>query len=112
MTAAMAGRWKPVVTRIGYYVSVMGGTRFLCLSEEAQRGLILGARDADHVRGLTHDFYKYPARFSPSFARAAIETFTKPGQLVLDPHVGGGTTLVEARALGRECVGVDISPLA
>jgi hypothetical protein len=64
------------------------------------------------VRGLTHDFYKYPARFSPTFVRAAIETFTKPGQLVLDPHVGGGTTLVEARALGRESVGVDISPLA
>jgi hypothetical protein len=90
----------------------MGGTRFLCLSEEAQRGLILGARDADHVRGLTHDFYKYPARFPPRFARAAIETFTKTGDLVLDPHVGGGTTLVEARALGREGVGVDISPLA
>ena len=42
----------------------------------------------------------------------AIETFTKPGQLVFDPHVGGGTTLVEARALGREGIGVDISPLA
>jgi hypothetical protein len=64
------------------------------------------------VSGLTHDFYKYPARFSPTFARATIETFTKPGQLVLDPHVGGGTTLVEARALGREAVGVDINPLA
>jgi hypothetical protein len=64
------------------------------------------------VRGLTHDYYKYPARFSPAFARAAIETFSKPGDLVLDPHVGGGTTLVEARAAGREAVGVDISSLA
>jgi hypothetical protein len=64
------------------------------------------------VRGLTHDFYKYPARFSPTFARAAIEVFTKPGDVVLDPHMGGGTTIVEARATGREAVGVDISPLA
>jgi hypothetical protein len=31
---------------------------------------------------------------------------------VLDPHVGGGTTLVEAIAAGREAVGVDISTLA
>jgi hypothetical protein len=31
---------------------------------------------------------------------------------VLDPHVGGGTTLVEAIAAGREAVGVDISSLA
>lgn len=74
--------------------------------------MIVAARDGRPVRGLTHGFYKYPARFSPTFARAAIETLTKPGQLVLDPHVGGGTTLVEARALGRESIGVDISPLA
>jgi hypothetical protein len=82
------------------------------LSERAQDRLISAARDSEPVRGLTHDFYKYPARFSPTFARAAIETFTKPGQLVFDPHVGGGTTIVEARALGREVVGIDISPLA
>ena len=85
---------------------------FLRLSESAQTKLIAAARDGEPVRGLTHGFYKYPARFSPTFAKAAIEIFTKPGQLVLDPHVGGGTTLVEARALGREAIGVDISPLA
>jgi len=32
--------------------------------------------------------------------------------IVLDPHMGGGTTLVEARASGREALGVDISALA
>jgi len=91
----------------------MGDARaFLRLSENAQAKLIAAARDAAPVRGLTHGFYKYPARFSPIFARIAIETFTKPGHLVFDPHVGGGTTLVEARALGREGIGVDISPLA
>lgn len=64
------------------------------------------------VRGLTHDFYRYPARFSPEFARAVIEKFSKPGDLVLDPFVGGGTTLVEARALGRLSIGADRSNLA
>jgi hypothetical protein len=82
------------------------------LSAAAQKRLILGARDVQPVRGLTHGFYKYPARFSPEFVRAAIETFTKPGDLVLDPHVGGGTSLVEALASGRVAVGVDINPLA
>ena len=85
---------------------------FLRLSESAQTKLVAAARNGEPVRGLTHGFYKYPARFSPTFAKAAIESFTTPGQLILDPHVGGGTTLVEARALGREAVGVDISPLA
>jgi hypothetical protein len=50
----------------------------LDLSRVAQLTLIEGARDAEPVSGLTHDFYKYPARFSPAFVRAAIEAFTDP----------------------------------
>src|SRR5438552_3573016 len=84
----------------------------LDLPVAAEAALVAGARDLEPVRGLTHGFYKYPARFSPSFARAAIEALTQPGDLVLDNHVGGGTTLVEALALGRNAVGVDISALA
>lgn len=64
------------------------------------------------VSGLTHDFYRYPARFSPMFARAAIEAFTEPGDTILDPFAGGATSLVEALALGRNAVGLDISQLA
>src|SRR6478672_1123237 len=79
-------------------------TPMLDLSRDAQAALVAGARDREPVRGLTHGFYKYPARFSPSFARATIETFTQPGDLVFDNHVGGGTTLVEALALGRDAV--------
>jgi hypothetical protein len=88
------------------------GQNYVRLSNDAQAAFIAAARNAKPVRGLTHDFYKYPARFSPVFARVAIEIFTAPGDLVLDPHVGGGTTLVEARAAGREGFGIDISSLA
>jgi hypothetical protein len=87
-------------------------TPMLDLPRDAQATLVAGARDREPVRGLTHGFYKYPARFSPSFARATIEIFTQPGDLVFDNHVGGGTTLVEALALGRDAIGIDISPLA
>jgi DNA modification methylase len=66
-----------------------------------QSALIEAARDTKPVSGLTHNYYRYPARFSPRFVRAAIEAFTAPGNVVLDPFVGGGTTLVEALALGR-----------
>jgi hypothetical protein len=59
-----------------------------------------------------HEFYRYPARFSPHFARAAIDAFTRRGDLVLDPFVGGGTTVVEARLAGRLAVGSDLNPLA
>lgn len=70
------------------------------------------AQDRAAVRGATHTFYRYPARFSPQFVRAAIETFTEEGDLVLDPFVGGGTTAVEALRTNRRCIGADINELA
>ena len=74
--------------------------------------LVEAAADTSPITGLTHNFYRYPARFSPKLVRATIEAFTKAGDLVLDPFVGGGTTLVEAMALGRHAIGSDISSLA
>ena len=59
-----------------------------------------------------HEFYRYPGRFSPEFARSAINAFTEPGDLVVDPFVGGGTTAVEAALAGRRTLVADINPLA
>ncbi len=70
------------------------------------------AINPSRVSGSTHAFYRYPARFSPVFVKQAIEAFSEPGGLIADPFVGGGTTAVEARILGRRCVGVDINSLA
>jgi hypothetical protein len=67
---------------------------------------------AEPVAGHTHNFYRYPARFSPQFVRAAVEAFTKPGDTILDPFMGGGTALVEALAAGRRFIGCDFNPLA
>lgn len=75
-------------------------------------GVIQAAQDPSPVSGLTHEFYRYPARFSPVFVRAVIEEFSAPGDLVLDPFAGGGTSLVEAVALGRHAIGIDISTLS
>lgn len=62
--------------------------------------------------GSVHEFYRYPARFSPLLARAAIKAFTSPRELVIDPLTGGGTSVVEAQLLGRHSIAADISPLA
>lgn len=69
-------------------------------------------RSSAYVAGLTHGLYRYPARFSPGLPAAAIEAFTDPGDVVLDPFVGGGTSAVEALVRGRRFVGFDINPLA
>lgn len=68
----------------------------------------LGGRRTQSV----HEFYRYPARFSPSIARAAIEAFSDPGDVVIDPFCGGGTTAVEAQRLKRVSIAADINPLA
>lgn len=39
-----------------------------------------------------------------------IKLFTLPGDVVLDPFVGSGTTAVAARQSGRRCIGIDINP--
>lgn len=72
----------------------------------------IAAADSTRVAGLTHRHYKYPARFSPKFVAAALESFSKPGDLVLDPYMGGGTAIVEALAHGRRAVGCDLNSLA
>ena len=60
----------------------------------------------------THGLHSFAAKFPPQLARWGIETFSRPGEVVLDPMAGSGTTLVEARLLGRSAFGVDIDPLA
>ena len=69
-------------------------------------------RSAIRVQGHTHDFYKYPARFSPSFVRFILDSLTEPGDYVLDPFMGGGTTIVEAAVSGRRAIGSDVNALA
>ena len=62
----------------------------------------------EHLHGL----HPYPAKFIPQIPRAAIERWTKRGDLVYDPFCGCGTTLLEARLLGRPSVGVDNNAVA
>jgi DNA modification methylase len=74
--------------------------------------LTIAALDRRPVAGWTHNFYRYPARFSPTFAATAIEYFSSPSDIVLDPYMGGGTTIVEAMAAGRSAIGNDLNSLA
>jgi DNA modification methylase len=50
----------------------------------------------------------HPATFPISLARRVIELFTHEGELVLDPFVGSGTTLVAARDAARNAAGFDL----
>jgi DNA modification methylase len=60
----------------------------------------------------THNLHAFAAKFPPQLPRLFIHELTNPGELVLDPMVGSGTTLVEALLAGRHAIGVDLDPLA
>lgn len=50
------------------------------------------------------------ATFPPSLVEPCVRTATDPGDLVLDPFVGSGTTGLAAGRLGRRFVGVELNP--
>ncbi|WP_338672656.1 DNA methyltransferase [Streptomyces sp. SCSIO 30461] len=52
----------------------------------------------------------HPAKMLPQIASHAVSTYTRPGDLVLDPMCGIGTTLVEAIHLGRHALGIEYEP--
>ena len=54
----------------------------------------------------------YRACFKPQLPRFFIDRLTRPGDMVYDPFMGRGTTLLEAALLGRVAVGCDINPLS
>jgi hypothetical protein len=79
---------------------------------EGVRAALAGATSYSYTSGSTHHFYHYPARFAPPIAREVLTSFSTPGDLVLDPFMGGGTTIIEGLALGRRLIGVDLNALA
>jgi DNA modification methylase len=58
----------------------------------------------------TKDVLRHPAKYPETLAQEFIEFFTKKGQLVLDPMVGTGSTLVAALRSGRHSYGVELNP--
>jgi DNA modification methylase len=61
---------------------------------------------------LTHGYHKYPAKFIPQLTARFIKENSLIGDLVCDPFMGSGTTLVEALVNGRRAYGTDINPVA
>jgi DNA modification methylase len=55
---------------------------------------------------------KYRGNFAPQIARNIIEMYSEKGDCILDPMVGAGTTLIEAKLLARNALGLDINPEA
>lgn len=67
----------------------------------------------NHKSGYaSHNFHSFPAKFPPQLPARFILELTAPEEVVLDPMVGSGTTIIEAFFAGRKGIGFDIDPLA
>ncbi|HEX9917234.1 MAG TPA: DNA methyltransferase [candidate division Zixibacteria bacterium] len=58
---------------------------------------------------LSHNA-KYRGNWAPQIPNNLIQLYSKEGDIVLDPMVGSGTTMIEAKSLGRKGLAFDIHP--
>ncbi len=84
------------------------GTNINCLTAKDWLKCQLGVWQFTYEKRDIRDKELHPATFPISLAKKVIELFTHQGELVLDPFVGSGTTLVAARDINRNAVGFDL----
>src|SRR5216683_7751902 len=56
-----------------------------------------------------HRLHPYLGKFVPQLVEIFLRRYFEPGQRVLDPFAGSGTTLVECSTFGANSIGIDIS---
>ncbi|WP_444549512.1 DNA methyltransferase [Candidatus Magnetomonas plexicatena] len=79
-----------------------------CLTAKEWLRNQLGVWQFTYEKRDVRDKSTHPATFPISLAKKVIELFTHMGELVVDPFVGSGTTLVAAMDTNRNAVGFDL----
>lgn len=83
-------------------------TNINCMTPKEWLKSQLGVWQFNYEKRDIRDKQAHPATFPISLARKIIDLFTHEGELVVDPFVGSGTTLVAAHDSNRNAVGFDL----
>ncbi|MFO0937758.1 MAG: DNA methyltransferase [Gemmataceae bacterium] len=102
-------RQRRSLAYVGGAITTQGGEESKSLAQALN---VTPEQDDESSRLHIHGFHTYPARLHPLTASRLVAAFSKPGERVLDPFCGSGTTLVESMILNRQAIGVDLNPLA
>lgn len=105
------------LARLTYFgEAAWGGTRIepdLAAIERRHLTRTGASRSRQATRYLVHGLHEYKGKFHPQVVRAFANLLdVGPGELILDPFCGSGTTISEALLMGCDAIGVDLSPLA
>ena len=99
--------------RLTYFSEVANGQGTLKTSQSQLENAARNGKSRQATRYSVHGLHEYKGKFNPQVVRAMLNIFNiGPGQKVLDPFCGSGTTLVECSHIGATGYGVDLNPLA
>src|SRR5262245_46348674 len=121
-TMASAMGWKPFRTPIVWRKSESEGLapwgregfrrtyELIFWATKGQRGLLLSPTDVIEIKRVSRADRRYGPEKPIELIRLLIECSTMPGDHVLDPCCGAGSTLAAARQLRRKALGIEIDP--
>ncbi|MBM3254367.1 MAG: site-specific DNA-methyltransferase, partial [Candidatus Omnitrophica bacterium] len=85
-------------------------THLNCMDPKEWLKSQLGVWQFTYEKRDIRDKSLHPATFPLNLSKKIISLFTHEGELVIDPFVGSGTTLLSCKELNRNCIGFDLNP--
>ena len=101
------------IKRLTYFSGLVNGHSFTHTAQSHLESRSRSGKNRQATRYSVHGLHEYKGKFNPQVAKSLLNIFgAQPGDKVLDPFCGSGTTLVECAHIGIQGFGTDLNPLA
>lgn len=108
------------MSRLTYFKGIRQAKQIIIPDQARLEASALGLKNTHYIpqikrqstRYSAHGLHEYRGKFNPQIVRAIGNILgLAPGDWILDPFCGSGTTLLEAAHIGWNCTGIDINPM-